>query len=61
MSEQPSETSIQKSVESSKAFQDKSKNSEDVHVTTACDTDLPADLALACGHQLLVSQVACML
>ena len=35
MSEQPKETSIEKSVESSKAFQDKTQNSEDVHVTTA--------------------------
>lgn len=61
MSEQPSETSIEKSVESSKAFQDKSKNSEDVHVTTAYDSDLPADLNFACGHQLLVFRVACML
>ncbi len=57
MSEQPSETSIEKSVESSKAFQDKSKNSEDVHVTTACDFDLPAYSSFACGHQLLVSEL----
>ena len=49
MSEQPSETSIEKSVESSKAFQDKSKNSEDVHVTTACDSHLIAYLKLACA------------
>lgn len=61
MSEQPSETSIEKSVESSKAFQDKSKNSEDVHVTTACDSGLIACLKLACGQHLLVSQAACML
>ncbi len=54
MSEQPSETSIEKSVESSKAFQDRSKNSEDVHVTTACDSYLPAYVTVACGHQLLV-------
>lgn len=40
MSEQPKETSIEKSVESSKAFQDKSQNSEDVHVTTAYVFDL---------------------
>lgn len=44
MSEQPSETSIEKSVESSKAFQDKSKNSEDVHVTTAQEGMQPSTL-----------------